>query len=256
MYAAVSTPPLKSSIVKVDMTTTLPFTKMQAQGNDFIILNGLKHSLPTINEAFVRRITERRYGIGCDQLLILTASDHADANMRIFNSDGSEAANCGNGLRCAADLLMRSRKCDSITIALADRTVHASQCSQGICVEMGSARITDSNATHSDVEIGNLHRVCFEATETFPADRNIEIITGQIADHIYIDIIERGVGRTPACGSGACASAAAVWIREGSTRPLTINMPGGSVVVSGSIDQLQLTGEVSQTFKGKFQLQS
>jgi len=234
--------------------SSVAFTKMQAQGNDFIVLNGLTGELPKMTEAFVRRITERRYGIGCDQLLVLEKSDAADANMRIFNNDGSEAANCGNGLRCAGKLLIQQLGKSCVSIALTDRTVNAESTINGICVDMGSATVTDSTDVHVDVNIGNEHRVFFEATEAFPNDRNVEIVTGQIANHAYIDIIERGAGRTLACGTGACATAAAIWHIEGEVRPLTIEMPGGTVTISGCPKNIKLEGPVTQTFEGVFSL--
>jgi len=234
----------------------LPFTKMQAQGNDFIVLNGLEHDLPECSNEFVRTIAERRYGIGCDQLLILTPSKDADAHMRIFNNDGTEAANCGNGLRCVGALLLESLNKESVSIALNDRIVIAKKTERGIAVEMGAAQITSQTDAHVDVEIGNPHSVFFEAVESFPEDRNIEIVTGQVADHVYIDIIERGSGRTSACGSGACATAAAVWHVEKHTRPQTIEMPGGTVLVSGSPENLTLEGTVETVFTGEYQLRT
>lgn len=234
----------------------IPFTKMQAQGNDFIVLNGLNSELPELTEEFVRTITERRYGIGCDQLLVLAMlpDDQTDAILRIFNNDGSEAANCGNGLRCVGDLLMREMGKSQVSIALQDRIVKAERTDDGIRVDMGVAKITDRTEAHVDVEIGNTHRVFFEATEEFPADRNIEIVTGRIADHVFIDIFERGAGHTPACGSGACATAAAIWHMEEHNRPQTIEMPGGTVTVSGSLDNMVLEGSVNQTFEGVYSL--
>jgi len=227
---------------------------MQAQGNDFIILNGLNDALPELSDGFVRTITERRYGIGCDQLLVLTPSSDADAAMHIFNNDGTSAANCGNGLRCVAELLMGISDQQQVHIALADRIVTAGRSDHGIRVEMGTATITGTTDAHIDVEIGNPHSVFFEAVEHFPNDRNVEIVTGQVADHVYIDIIERGSGHTPACGSGACATAAAIWHAESHIRPLSIDMPGGTVIVSGSPDNLILEGSVKQTFTGVFSL--
>jgi len=232
----------------------LSFTKMQAQGNDFIILNGLTGELPKLTPVWVRRITERRYGIGCDQLLVLIRSDVADAGMRIFNNDGSEAANCGNGLRCVGHLLMQQLGKECVSIALADRIVNAGATINGICVDMGVATVTDTTPGHVDIDIGNEHRIFFETTEDFPSDRNVEIVTGQIANHVYIDIIEHGAGRTLACGSGACATAAAIWHTEGETRPLTIEMPGGTVTVSGCAKNIKLEGPVSQTFTGTYSL--
>lgn len=232
----------------------IPFTKMQAQGNDFVILNGLQNDLPEINEAFARQITERRYGIGCDQLLVLEKDSTADVRMRIFNNDGSEAANCGNGLRCVGVLLFSELNKPDISIALADRIVRTSHGDNSIRVEMGPAKIIEKTDAHVDVEIGNPHRVFFEATEEFPHDRNVEIVTGQVANHVYIDIIERGAGRTLACGSGACAVAAAIWHIEDHTRPQTIEMPGGEVTVSGVPENLILEGQVQHVFSGEYQL--
>jgi len=232
--------------------SALPFLKMQAQGNDFVILDGLNHDLPELDEDFVRRISERRFGIGCDQLLVMQPDDKADFGLRIFNNDGSEAANCGNGLRCVAEAWMRRQQRDTARIALADRVVSAARADAGIAVSMGPATIGETTEAHVDVEIGNVHRVFFEATEDFPHDRNVEIVTGQIADHVYIDIIERGAGRTLACGSGACAVTAAIWHVEGHQRPQTIEMPGGEVRVSGSPDNLILEGEVAEVFSGEY----
>ncbi len=232
--------------------SSISFTKMQAQGNDFVILDGRKQTLPDLTEEFARTITERRYGIGCDQLLILFADENANARMRIFNNDGSEAANCGNGLRCVGQLLLDESGAKSVRITLADRTVLASRSEFGISVAMGSAIVEDQTSAHVDINIGNQHRVFFEATEEFPSDRNIEIITGQIADHVYIDIIERGAGRTLACGSGACAAAAAIWHIDGHTNPQTIEMPGGEVRVSGSLDDIRLEGPASKVFEGVY----
>ena len=232
----------------------IPFTKMQAQGNDFVVLNGLNAELPELTEDFVRTITERRYGIGCDQLLVLAMlpDDQTDALLRIFNNDGSEAANCGNGLRCIGDLLMREMNKSRVSIALEDRIVKAERADGGIRVEMGAAKITAQTEAYVDIDICNTHRVFFEATEAFPTDRNVEIVTGQIADHVFIDIIERGTGRTPACGSGACAATAAIWHTEEHNRPQTIEMPGGTVTVSGSLDNMILEGTVSQIFEGVY----
>ncbi len=230
----------------------LPFLKMQAQGNDFVILDATEHELPGLDAAFVRNICDRRFGIGCDQLLVMEPDDRADFRLRIFNNDGSEAANCGNGLRCVADFWMRGHGTNEVRIAVGDRTVEGAHSPPGIRIGMGEARILEATGAHVDVEIGNEHRVFFEATESFPEDRNVEIVTGQIADRVYIDIIERGAGRTLACGSGACAAAAAVWHLEREIRPLSIVMPGGEVRVSGTFENVVLEGPVAWVARGVY----
>jgi diaminopimelate epimerase len=233
---------------------TLSFVKMQAQGNDFVIIDGLHEDVPHLDQQAILNITERRYGIGCDQLLLLRPDEDGDARMIIFNTDGSEAKNCGNGLRCVADLLFRRMRRDTVRIVLADRQVLAERGEHGVRVQMGTAMITDVQDTHTDVDVGNEHRVVFELLDeaAFPGDKNIEIVTGQIANRVYIDIIERGVGPTRACGSGATATAAAVWQREGHRNPLTIEMPGGEVFVSAVGDDMWLEGPVAEVFRGVY----
>jgi len=234
----------------------ISFRKMHAQGNDFIILDGRNSTLPELKKTFITAIADRRTGIGCDQLLVVLSANDDDciAKMRIFNNDGSEAGNCGNGLRCVGAMLLEESDTDSVNICVGERRMRAEAVKNGIRVHMGEARIGEHNAAHVDVELGNQHRVFFEAIEDFPADKNIEIISGQIVDEVYIDIIERGAGRTPACGSGACATAVAVWHQDGHQRPQHIHMPGGKVIVSGSAVDVQLEGPVSFVCSGEYQL--
>lgn len=232
----------------------LPFRKMQAQGNDFVILDDRDDTLPEIDAELITRLADRRLGIGCDQVLILSSDAESDAAMRIFNSDASEAGNCGNGLRCIGALLLDEIGADSVRIRLRDRTVRVEKAAEGIRVHMGKAEVTGHSRAHVDVDIGNTHRVFFEAVEQFPQDCNIEIISGQVADDAWVDIIERGSGRTLACGSGACATAVAIWHNDGHERPQRIHMPGGMVTVAGSPGDVLLEGPVSLVYSGEFLL--
>jgi len=234
--------------------TALPFVKMQAQGNDFVILDGRQFVLPELSEPFIRRIAERRYGVGCDQLLVMMADEVADCRLRIFNNDGSEAENCGNGLRCIGKILLKDDNIPSCNIKINGRKILAENGDYGIRVHMGAAIIADRSEAHVDVNLGNPHRVFFETTEDFPIDRNVEIVSGKINNDVYIDIIERGAGRTPSCGTGACAVTAAIWSTEKHQHPLTIHMPGGRAYISGTPDNLILEGEVRHVFSGQYAL--
>jgi len=234
--------------------STLPFIKMQAQGNDFVILDDRKGHLPALGQELIASLADRRQGIGCDQVLVLLAGNDADARLRIFNNDGTEAENCGNGLRCVGQLLLEETNAPKAAIRLADRIVEAEPKDTGIRVHMGAAQVTGQTDTRVDVDIGNPHSVFFEALEAFPENRNIEIVSGQIGDDVYVDVIERGVGHTPACGSGACAVAVAVWETGGHTRPQAIHMPGGEVTVSGGMDDIILEGPVLYVFSGEYEL--
>jgi len=233
----------------------LHFTKMQAQGNDFVVLDGRKRRLPALDVESIRTLSDRRLGVGCDQVLVMEpGGERSDAVLRVFNSDGSEAANCGNGLRCIAHLLLEERGTESVSIELDGRIHSAERSGLGIRVHMGEACIHTHTATYTDVEIGNLHRVIFETGGSMPTDRNIEIVGGMVGDEVYVEIIERGAGRTPACGSGACAVAAAVWTAEGCTRPLKVRMPGGEVTVMGEPESIWLDGRVNTVFTGEYPL--
>ena len=86
----------------------LPFTKMHGAGNDFVVIDAVKKPVK-VNAALAKKLCDRRFGAGCDQLLILEKSKTADFRMRIMNPDGSEVEMCGNGIRCAA-LFARERK--------------------------------------------------------------------------------------------------------------------------------------------------
>ena len=85
-----------------------PFLKMHGTGNDFVVLDARARDL-TMDAALAISLSDRHFGIGCDQLLVLKPSTKADAFMQIFNADGSEISTCGNATRCVADFLMRER---------------------------------------------------------------------------------------------------------------------------------------------------
>jgi len=239
---------------KVDLTIfDLPFVKMQAQGNDFVILDALAGKIPELTQAFIKTICNRRLGIGCDQLLVLQPHDNADVLMLIFNADGSQAANCGNGLRCVGDMLIKKLGKAEVSIALADRIVGAKKTKRGVRVNMGEAQLERATSSYIDVDIGNPHRVYFDGAASCP-ERNVEKVTSYDQFQATINITERGSGETLACGSGACAVAMALWYKLGVNSALTIHMPGGDVFVSQSDEDIYLEGEVILSFKGLYSL--
>lgn len=251
MCAVVCTPPLKWNTTKLDDGMSIPFVKMQAQGNDFVILDGLSNTLPELTQTFITKICERHLGIGCDQLLVLQAHNDADVLMLIYNADGSQAANCGNGLRCVGDLLMQQTGKAEVSIALADRIVIAKRTDKGVQVAMGKAVIEQVTDDYTDVMIGNPHRVYFNNAQVC-LERNVEMVSDYDGHQASIRIIERGARETLACGSGACAVAVAIWQKTSTSDPLTIHMLGGNVVVSKSNITIYLQGEVRHVFSGEF----
>jgi diaminopimelate epimerase len=119
----------------------LPFRKMNGLGNDFVVLDARAHLIP-LDGASIRAICDRKSGVGCDQLLMLEKSPRADAFMRIYNADGSEASACGNGARCVAWLLMQETGKAHVTLDTRAGTLIASRAGdRSITIDMGEPKL-------------------------------------------------------------------------------------------------------------------
>ena len=102
------------------------FTKMQGAGNDYVYVDCFREPCPTIRPSLARKISDRHFGVGSDGLILICPSDRADARMRMFNADGSEAEMCGNGVRCVAKYvydhgICRNETCGSRLAAACSR---------------------------------------------------------------------------------------------------------------------------------------
>ncbi|MDR1208215.1 MAG: diaminopimelate epimerase [Holosporales bacterium] len=265
----------------------IAFQKMQALGNDFVILNAIAQDFleEIIDSAFIKNIADRHLGVGCDQVLVIKNSSCADIAMSIYNPDASHAMACGNGARCVASLWMEKTQKSLISIQVCERVLRAwkstesNQFSQkrseeklqdrpNISVDMSQPTF-DASLTKkiqekipaTFVSLGNPHIVVERsvddldfvvnaASKIFPDGVNIEWLT-VIDEHcISIDIHERGVGPTNACGTGACA-AAVVAISKGYCKsPVVVSMQGGDVRVDFD-ETIVLTGGTSFVFEGK-----
>ena len=129
----------------------IPFTKMHGIGNDFIVVDNMSGRL-RLESRQVRRLADRRRGIGCDQLLVAEPAGEsgADARMRIYNSDGSEVGQCGNGVRCVA-VFLRDKgivRADEIVIEAGTRRVHARILDRDmVTVDMGTPRFPQDDVS-------------------------------------------------------------------------------------------------------------
>ena len=92
------------------------FIKMQGLGNDFVIIDNSKNVVEIKNKEILKKIGSRNFGVGCDQILIIESNNYENAQVRIFNNDGSEAGACGNGVRCVASYLMNNGNTNKIKI--------------------------------------------------------------------------------------------------------------------------------------------
>jgi diaminopimelate epimerase len=250
----------------------LAFTKMHGLGNDFIVFDAESpRDLPS--RAEFRRLSDRRTGIGFDQALVLEPPRRAgtDVYYRIFNADGSEVEQCGNGARCIARLVASRRRASldrSLVMDSPGGLVNARLRQDGlVAVAMGVPDFTPASlpfeadapaaSYHLDtdagpveigaVSIGNPHAVirvrdvtlapvdtvgpAVENHPRFPRRVNVGFLEILSPDHVRLRVHERGVGETLACGTGACA-AVAVGRRDGAlAEEVTVDVPGGRLVV-------------------------
>jgi diaminopimelate epimerase len=231
----------------------ISFVKMQAQGNDFVVVFSRARALP-LSPAKARRIADRRLGVGCDQILLLGPSRRRDCDfsLRIFNPDGGEAGQCGNGARCVALFLRRAvgEKNDKKTFRLQTKggVVEArALSSREAKVNLGTPRFAPADIplsrnkqatryragglSFAALSLGNPHAVIYAPRQPsaaqlqtmgdalnrgcdFPEGVNVGVYRRAAANAIFARVYERGVAaETPACGSGA-AAAAIVAMRE------------------------------------------
>jgi diaminopimelate epimerase len=249
----------------------LSFTKMHGLGNDFIVFDAADaRQVPSA--ATLRRLADRRTGIGFDQALVLEPPRTAgtDVYYRIFNADGSEVEQCGNGARCIARLVASrvGRRDRVYTMDSPGGLVQARLRGDGlVSVAMGVPNfdpgslplVADAEAPsyHIDlptgpvefgaVSIGNPHAVIrVRAVADAPVDTvgpamenhprfaqrvNVGFLEIVAPDHVRLRVFERGVGETQACGTGACA-AVAVGRRHGPlAEEVRVDLPGGRLIV-------------------------
>jgi diaminopimelate epimerase len=247
----------------------LPFTKACGLGNDFVMLVHDDHEfIQSISE----KIADRRYGIGCDQIILLNKNI---SYMRFYNADGSEAEACGNGSRCAAAWILKDNTDVALELetlggtlvckALTCGTIHVSMPSPKIIGDVSTQLddILNFSATH--VEIGNPHLVCFtnhiadiatfgpqlEKHPHFPNRTNVGFANIISPNHIELQVYERGTGTTLACGSGACAAVVAAKAKGLVLETVTVSQPGGDLVVTIDADgNVYQTGETKIVFHG------
>lgn len=247
----------------------LRFTKMHGLGNDFVVIDGVRQTIDLSTDQ-MRFLADRHFGVGCDQILLVQPPIKPDAHFhyRIFNADGGEVAQCGNGARCFARFVREQGLCGADEIRVdtkAGRLLLRHRPDGLITVDMGVPRFapaeipldapTESLYYETVVErvshrfgavsMGNPHAVLqvddvdtapaltlgplLERHSLFPERANIGFMQTVDAHHIRLRVFERGSGETLACGSGACA-AAVVGVEQGLLKsPVRVDLRGGSL---------------------------
>jgi len=247
------------------------FTKMQGLGNDFVVIDAINQSI-NLSPAQVRFLADRHFGVGCDQLLLIEkpVSDDADFKYRIFNADGGEVAQCGNGARCFARFVRDKKLSDKEEIRVdtdAGQLLLCFEANDLVTVNMGvpkhspaqiplavqdeallyEVEIEGCLAEFSAVSMGNPHAVILvddvrlapvetlgaqlEQHALFPQRVNVGFMQVISRQEIDLRVYERGAAETLACGSGACA-AVVVGIERGLLdAKVGVSLPGGHLTV-------------------------
>ncbi len=250
----------------------LAFTKMQGLGNDFIVIDAVRQSV-ALDPEQIRRLADRHFGIGCDQVLVVEPAQNpnSDFRYRIFNADGSEVAQCGNGARCFARFVNEKGLTNHDTIRVETRAgqlVLNLVADNEVLVDMGVPRhapdqvpleaveeaalytleVAGEQVRFAAVSMGNPHAVIqvastasapverlgplLESHSMFPERVNVGFLEVVNRQQARLRVYERGSGETLACGSGACA-AAVVGIEQGFLEsPVDVELPGGHLIIN------------------------
>jgi diaminopimelate epimerase len=225
-----------------------------------------------LEPAFIRRLADRRFGIGCDQILLVESPRRPDTvfHYRIFNADGSEVEQCGNGARCFARFVREQGLSDQdeIAVGTAAGVIKLRLQADGqVRVNMGAPvlipaqipflaerpqpvyplRVGDETVLLGAVSMGNPHAVLqvddvetaevarlgplLESHPSFPQRVNVGFMQVITPQHVRLRVYERGTGETLACGTGACAAVVSGWLRKLLAPQVRVSLPGGDLLI-------------------------
>lgn len=269
------------------------FLKMHGLGNDFVVFDARDAAL-ALTPAQARGLADRRFGIGCDTVVIIgPGSAEADASLRFINADGGEIESCGNATRCIARLLMDERGLTSVRLASRAGLLVCRDAGKGLVeADMGPARLewneiplAEAQDTRSFVlpldgqalavsaaSMGNPHCILFvpdaekapvaalgpkiETHALFPARTNVEFVSVISENRLRMRVWERGIGITLACGTGACAALVAAARLGKSGRKAEIVLDGGSLQIAWRENDghVIMTGPSTLVYRGQVDL--
>ena len=250
----------------------LEFTKMHGLGNDFVVLDGVRQNI-TLTPAQLRFLADRNFGVGCDQILLVEKPGQAgvDFRYRIFNADGSEVEQCGNGARCFVRFVHEQGLTDKREIKVETKSGIISprlEADGNVTVDMGKPifspdripfvsptdaviqplQVGDQEVSITAVSMGNPHAVqvvedvdtapvaiqgpMIESHPCFPQRVNAGFL--QVVDRhsVRLRVYERGAGETLACGTGACAAVVAGISRDLLDSPVRVSTRGGELSIA------------------------
>ncbi len=252
------------------------FTKMHGLGNDYLYVFG---NVPDNIKELCAKLSDRHFGAGSDGMIYINECGTADFEMRIFNADGSEAMMCGNGIRCVGKYVYDKGYTDKTDLTVQTRSgiknlkldVSGGYVT-GVEVNMGKVQIGETLHVNGHeiirVSMGNPHAVIFtdniedielekqgrSIEDSFPGGINVEFVQLTGDNELRMRVWERGSGITLACGTGACASAAAA-VSCGLCQygtPITVELDGGILSVTVKKDGLiSMYGPAQTVYEGE-----
>lgn len=273
----------------------LKFTKMHGAGNDFVVLDGVRQKVELSPEQ-LRFLADRHFGVGCDQILLVEKAENkeADFRYRIFNADGGEVEQCGNGARCFVRFvhdkeltpkreivvethsgLIRPRlEADGrVTVDMSAPIFDPARIpfdGQGAVTE--PLEVAGETLTISALSMGNPHAVqvvddvehapvatqgpLIENHPRFPKRVNVGFMQVIDRNHIRLRVFERGSGETLSCGTGACAAVVAGIRRNLLDSPVNVTTRGGLLTIAWDNEHapVLMTGPAITTFDGEINL--
>ncbi|HEY8220045.1 MAG TPA: diaminopimelate epimerase [Methylobacter sp.] len=250
------------------------FTKMHGLGNDFVVIDAINQQIALTSEQ-IRQLSDRHFGIGFDQLLLVEKAVNANADFkyRIFNADGGEVAQCGNGARCFARFVRDKKLSDKNEIRVdtnSGQLLLRFDADNLITVNMGVPRhapaeipllteeeskfytvqVNDTEKAFGAVSMGNPHAVlqvtdiktapvaelgkALESHAFFPERVNVGFMQVVDRQHIKLRVYERGAAETLACGSGACAAVVVGIEHNLLDHTVSVDLPGGTLTINWS----------------------
>jgi len=254
------------------------FEKWQGTGNHHVVVE--RDALPApMSAAAARALCDPHFGIGADGVLEVSWED-GQPRMTVWNADGSVAENCGNGIRIVARYLARDGRLPGDGVVRTGAGVTRVRVTDDgrVAVDMGPARFPGAGARDRlrvggetvefvEVSMGNPHAVvrhpdpaaavavlgpAIEADPRFPERTNVEFVREDGPGELTMEVWERGVGRTLACGTGACAVGAAAVLVSGASGPVLVHLPGGDLVIEVDQDmRVTMTGAAEPVFQGE-----
>lgn len=258
----------------------IPFQKWQGLGNHYVVTESSQWPVP-ITPARARIACDPNFGIASDGILEVRLSGDGP-EMVVWNPDGSNAENCGNGIRMVAQYLhVTGRLPADGRITTGAGPVHVTVDGPVVAVQMGRAVFPwgegeESLATDlgdvrfADISMGNPHAIIrhddpesvvrtlgplVEVDARFPNRTNVEFVRRDGPGEITMRVWERGVGETLACGTGACAAAVAAVRLDGATSPVTVHLAGGDLIIDVNDDlEVTMTGPALPVYEGRMSL--